>query len=351
MSDFTKRERVECVLSGKLADRPPVTAYRHFPMQERKPEDLAGIMLDWQNKYDWDIIKVHPTAVYMQEVYGDKFDYDHYVEEIFPTKTARATDCNNLNIFTKKNMDDPVLKDMVKSVDLIMKGRKEDIPVYQTLFTPMTVITNVFECPFVRRHFPAERSENKIFEILKTHEDDVLQALDNITDTYIEYWRALRETGVDGLFYAGIAWAREGYMTMPEWEKYIKHFDLKFLNEVKKDGGRVMYHTCGMQSNPQRFVDYPMMDILHWDQGAKDNPQIPEAMSFLGNITPMGGVDEMIFGTNSAEKIAQLTEAEVRQNKDIPFILAPYCSVSIHSSEEELFAFRKGAECMLHDNK
>ena len=88
MGDFTKRERVECILSGKLADRPPVTAYRHFPNVERKPEDLAGIMLDWQNKYDWDLVKIHPTAVYMQEVYGDQFDYDHYVEEIFPPRLA-----------------------------------------------------------------------------------------------------------------------------------------------------------------------------------------------------------------------------------------------------------------------
>ena len=346
MGDFTKRERVECILSGKLADRPPVTAYRHFPNVERKPEDLAGIMLDWQNKYDWDLVKIHPTAVYMQEVYGDQFDYDHYVEEIFPTKTSRATTTDQLEIFTRKNMDEPVLRDMVESVALIRKGLKEDVPVYQTLFTPMTIITNVFECPFVRRHFPADRKDNKIFDILATRKDDVLQALDNITETYITYWRALREAGVDGLFYAGIAWAREDYMTIPEWETYIKHFDLKFLNEVKKDGGRIMYHTCGMQSNPQRFVDYPL-DILHWDQGAVGNPQIPEAIRFLGSITPMGGVDEMIFGTNSAEKIAQLTEKEVRQNKDIPFILAPYCSVSIHSSVEELMAFRKGAECLL----
>lgn len=346
MSAYSKRERVECVLQGKLADRPPVTAYRHFPNQERRPEDLANIMLDWQNRYDWDIVKIHPTAVYMQEVYGDQYDYDHYVEEIFPTKVASATTSDDLSIFTRKHMDAPVLQDMVRAVELIKAGLKEDVPVYQTLFTPLTVITNVLECPMVRRHFPAARKDNKIFDIIRRQEDDLLQALDNVTDTYIEYWRALREAGVDGLFYAGIAWARQNYMELGEWEKFVKHFDLKFLNEVKKDGGQIMYHTCGIQSNPQRFADYPL-DILHWDQGAEGNPQIPEALGFLGDITPMGGVDEMVFGTNSAQKIAQLTQEEVRRNREIPFILAPYCSVSIHTSDEELMAFRKGAECLL----
>jgi len=54
----------------------------------------------------------------------------------------------------------------------------------------------------------------------------------------------------------------------------------------------------------------------------------------------MGGVDEMIFGTSAEKKIGELAEKEIQDNKDIPFILAPYCSVSIHTSDAELRAFR-----------
>jgi len=336
---LSKRQRLECVLHGELPDRPPVTAYRHFPKRERKPAELADIMLDWQKKYDWDIMKIHPSAVFMQEVWGDVFDYENYVQEIFPKKIARATSFDDLSVFDKKDMSNQTLKDHVEAARLIKEKSDEDIPTVHTLFTPLTVVTNVFECPFVRRHFPADRKDNKIFDIIKNRGKELEAALENITDTYIAYWKELKKTGIDGFFYAGISWARTGYMTEDEWETYVKKYDLKFLNEVKKDGGLIIYHTCGIKSNPQRFSDYPI-DILHWDQGGEDNPSIKEAQTFLKKIVPMGGVDEMIFGTGAEKKIGELAEKEIQDNKDIPFILAPYCSVSIHTSDAELRAFR-----------
>lgn len=342
---MSKRERLEITLKGKLADRPPVTAYRHFPNIERKPEELAKTMLDWQKKYDWDFIKIHPSAVFMQEVFGDKFDYKDYEGGIFPKKLSRATTTDDLKIFTKKGVDNPVLNDHVEVVKLIKAGLTEDVPIFHTLFTPLTCVTNTLECPFVRRHFPADRKDNKIFDIIKNRKEELIEALNNITDTYIEYWKALKKAGVDGLFYAGIAWAREDYMTYEEWEEFVKQFDIRFLNEVKKDGGLVIYHTCGMTSNPQRFKDYPI-DILHWDQGA-GNPSIKELAKELGKIIPMGGVDEMTFGNNKEKEIAELTRKAVEENKDIPFILAPYCSIGIDSTEAEIRAFRDNAEYLL----
>ncbi len=54
----------------------------------------------------------------------------------------------------------------------------------------------------------------------------------------------------------------------------------------------------------------------------------------------MGGVNEMIFGTGAEKKIGELASEEIKNNKEIPYILAPYCSVSIHTSDAELKAFR-----------
>lgn len=338
MKKFSKRERVQYVLDGKIPDRPPITAYRHFPNVEREPKELAETMVEWQKKYDWDIVKIHPSAVFMQEVYGDQFDYHDY-DGLFPKKISRATTTDDLSLFVEKDANNNVLKDHIEAARLIKQNLDEDVPILHTLFTPLTVITNVFECPFVRRHFDADRKDNKIFKIIHDREDELLEALNNITKTYINYWKSLKETGIDGLFYAGISWARDEYMTYSEWEKYVKQFDIKFLNEVKKDGGIIMYHTCGIKSNPQRFIDYPI-DILHWDQGAEKNPSIKESLDFLNGITPMGGVDEMLFGNNAEEKIKNAADEEIINNKNIPYILAPYCSIDINSSDEEVRAFR-----------
>lgn len=342
MKKFSKWERVNAVLNGELADRPPVTAYRHFPRRERKPEELVKQMLDWHNKYDFDIVKIHPAATYMQEVWGDEFDYDDY-DDLFAKKIKDGTKTDDLSIFTVKSADEKALKDHIEVVKLIKEGLEEDCPVLQTLFTPLQTISGVFNAPFVRRHFPADRKDNKMFNLIKNREEELLEALENITQTYINYWKELKKAGADGVFYAGVSWARTDYMSYEEWEKFVEHFDKKFCQAVQDDGGIVMYHTCGIKSNPQRFADYPI-DILHWDQGAEDNPSIKEAIKYLGNITPMGGVDELVFGTDSPEEIEKLTKIAVEENREIPYILAPYCSVGLTTTEEELNTFRKMAD-------
>lgn len=345
MERYSHKERIMATLDGIVTDRPPVTAYRHFPQIEGNMEKLAETMIGWQEKYDWDFIKIHPSAVYMQEVWGDRFDFDHYQQEVFPTKLKNVNGKVDLGIFTEKRIDNPYLQEQISVVQQITDHFQGEIPVFQTLFTPLQVISGVFDCQFVRRHFSAKREENEIFTIMKDRAKELQDALENITDTYISYWKALRERGADGVFYAGVSWARENFMTLDEWETYIKKYDLKFLKEVQKDGGKVLYHTCGIQSNPQRFADFPI-DILHWDQGAEGNPSLKEGSKFLDKIIPMGGVDEMTFGNHAEKTIAEETRACVAANRNLPYILAPYCSISVHSTDAEIRAFRDNADCL-----
>lgn len=47
---WTKKERFEAVLNHELADRPPVSAWRHFTEKEHSGADLfVETMLKWQN--------------------------------------------------------------------------------------------------------------------------------------------------------------------------------------------------------------------------------------------------------------------------------------------------------------
>lgn len=343
MDKMNKKERFAAVMKGVVPDRPPMTTYRHFPQIEGNWEKLADTMIAWQKKYDWDLIKLHPAAVYMQEVWGDRFDFDHYQQEVFPTKLGNIHKEVNLGIFESASMDNPYIQEQVKMVGAVAKEFKGSVPIFQTLFTPLQVISGVFDCQFIRRHFPAAREENKIFTMIAEQGKELQEALENITQTYIAYWKAIHEAGADGLFYAGVSWAREGLMQMDEWKTYVKKYDVEFLKEVKKDGGLVMYHTCGIKSNPQRFTDFPI-DILHWDQGAENNPSLKEGKKFLGKIVPMGGIDEMTFGNHAEKQIAEETKACLKANADIPYILAPYCSISVHSSENEIRAFRDSVD-------
>lgn len=53
---WSKRERIGAVLHGERADRPPISAWRHFPQFEHDgPAVMAKAMLDFQSRYDWDL--------------------------------------------------------------------------------------------------------------------------------------------------------------------------------------------------------------------------------------------------------------------------------------------------------
>ena len=81
---WTKKERFEAVLNHELADRPPVSAWRHFTENEHSGADLfVETMLKWQNTYDWDYVKLQPRASYYEEAWGGQFDYNDY-EGVLP---------------------------------------------------------------------------------------------------------------------------------------------------------------------------------------------------------------------------------------------------------------------------
>ena len=49
--------------------------------------------------------------------------------------------------------------------------------------------------------------------------------------------------------------------------------------------------------------------------------------------------DERLFGQHKAEEIAALTRNTLKRMKDIPFVLAPDCSLATNTYDEELRAF------------
>ena len=86
---WSKKERMDAVMHGEPADRPPVTAYRHFPGYEEDAKLIAEAMVGFQKKYDWDWVKINPSAVYYYEPWGNVYDYEHYQGTV-PTRVDYA---------------------------------------------------------------------------------------------------------------------------------------------------------------------------------------------------------------------------------------------------------------------
>ncbi len=337
MQEWTKRKRLETVLKGELADRPPVSAWRHFTEVENDPIALADKMLEFQAQYDWDFIKVNSRAVYYHEPWGNRYDNTQYTD-VKPLLLEKAINSvEDLAKIDVKPGDYESFGEQIVCAERIMKGRTEDVPVLYTLFTPIGILLNLCGERSIGRYRESPRDESYMFTLLEENRPLVHQALQNITDTFTDYVAKLMDTGIDGLFYAGLGMAREGFFTMEEWEELVKPYDLQILESIKDK--ITLFHTCGIYGNPERFVDFPI-SALHWAPSATGNPPLKGSGEWLKGMIAMGGVDERLFGQDKAEEIGKLAAKAIEENRDQPFILAPDCSVSIRTLDSELKAFR-----------
>lgn len=346
---MTKRERLYTVLSGKPADRPPVCAYKHFPGHEHTAKGLAEAMLEFQRSYDWDFVKIQSRGCYLQEAWGDVYDFSIYENQIFPKLVHREIQSiEDFHKFTRKPPSEPVFAQQTEVVRLIRAGLCEDVPVFSTVFTPINIISCMLGAPPVRRHIKASRGENSLFQLFRTNREEIHRALDAVAHSLGDLCRAMVNAGADGVFYGAIGWAREGYLTEEEWEEFVRPYDEIVLKAI--EGHPVLLHTCGIYSNPERFVSYPI-SAIHWDQCADGNPEIYGSGAWIGGKTPMGGTNEMLFGADKAREIYQESRAILEKNRELPFIFVPNCSVAVNSSDEELRAFRSSVENIEHTDR
>lgn len=338
---WTKHERMKAVLSGEIADRPPVTAYRHFPGMELEGSKLAEAMVGFQRKYDWDWMKVNPAAVYYYEVWGNEYDYNNYESNVPHRNSYAIHGIEDMEKITIKPGNAEPFARQLEAVRLIRAAVGSELPVFHSIFSPAAILLNLCGDRSPGRYRESARDGILLLDYFHNHREETHRALRNITETMYDYTKRSIQAGADGIFFACMGLAREGYLTLEEWEEFVKPYDKALLEAL--NGKPAILHTCGIYGNPERFVDYGVQAI-HWAESAPGNPPIAGSQSWLGKIAAMGGVDERLFGTGAEKKISIMAEASVKQNRNRPFLLAPECTVDMTTSDAELNALREAAE-------
>lgn len=339
---WTKKERFEAVLNHELADRPPVSAWRHFTEKEHSGADLfVETMLKWQNTYDWDYVKLQPRASYYEEAWGGRFDYNDYEGVLPKVVKDPISGVADLEKITVLPGDQGVFAEQIEVIQKMKAGLNEDIPMFQTMMCPTSVLQKLCAVNPIGRYRAASR-DDLMMTLMHEQPELIHKTLQNITDTMADYSKHLIEdAGLYGVFYGATGLSRSTYMTKEEWEEFVKPYDLQMMEALKPC--KIMVHACGLEVNPEYFAHYPI-DILHWPESAAGNPKLDTAPQWLDkSITPMGGCDERLFGQHKAEEIAALTRNTLKRMKDIPFVLAPDCSLATNTYDEELRAFIEAA--------
>lgn len=323
---MNKRERLRAAIAGEPVDRVPVALWRHFPVDDQRPEDLAAAQTEFEKLYDFDFVKVTPASSFCLKDWGAQDEWRGN-----PEGTRDYT-----GHIIKKPGDWRDLKPLeptqghlgaqLQALEMIRAGLSPDTPFVQTIFSPLSQAKNLVGADTLAVHLRQNPAELKA-------------GLANITRSTIRFVEAARRTGIDGIFYAvQLASARQ--FSEAEYREFGEPFDRQILEAAQGLWLNVL-HLHGEAVMFDLVARYPAQVINWHDRGTP--PSLAEAQGrFDGAVC--GGWrqwETMVLGTPESV-LAEAREA-LSQTGGRRHILGTGCVTPTTAPRANLRAARNAA--------
>ncbi|TAK23792.1 MAG: uroporphyrinogen decarboxylase [Chloroflexota bacterium] len=318
------RERVQAALRGDPVDRVPVAFWNHFSSDPRTAEDLAAEAIAFQRRFDWDFVKMMPSGMYLPLAYG--CEITPAAPPIGANGIARSiiATADDLRRLPPLDPNRGVLGEVARAVQLTRDALGPDVPIIQTVFSPLTIVHKMCLGDSFRDYIANAR-------------EAVVEALTSITTTSIAIGRAALDAGADGVFFATQE-ATLDQMTEPEFEALGATYDRPVLNGLGERAWFRLLHVCRESIMAESVADYPV-EAINWDCH-HNFPSLTEA-SGIWPFAIVGGVDRNGIVVDGP---ADAVEAEVRQviaTVGRRFILSAGCGLPLARREANLDAVRR----------
>lgn len=319
-----KVQRLKATIHGGRVDRPPAALWRHFPVDDQRPEDLAAAALEWQNLYDWDFVKVTPASSFCLKDWGadDEWRGDPEGTRDYTRRViARSADWLAL-----KPLDPRAgwLGGQLRALELIRDGLGGRTPFIQTIFSPLSQARNLVGADRLPVH-------------IRQHSAELKAALASITETTLRFVEAAKRTGIDGLFYA-VQLATPRVFSEAEYREFGEPYDRQIL-EAASDLWLNVLHLHGDDVMFDLAAGYPA-HVINWhDQ--ETPPSLAEGQKkFTGAVC--GGLRQwgtMVRGT--PEQVRKEARAALDATGGRRFILGTGCVTPITAPRANLRALRE----------
>jgi uroporphyrinogen decarboxylase len=212
---MNKRERLQATIGGQAVDRVAVALWRHFPVDDQDPASLAAATIEWQNQYDFDLVKVTPASSFCLKDWGAEDRWTGNPEgtrEYTNRVVERPADWSALKPLDPRQGH---LGGQLEALQRIRDGFEPDTPVIQTVFSPLSQARNLVGAALLPVH-------------VRQHSKELKAALDAVADTTARFVEAARATGIDGIFYA-LQMASTQVFAEDEYREFGEPFDRRIL--------------------------------------------------------------------------------------------------------------------------
>jgi uroporphyrinogen decarboxylase len=211
---------------------------------------------------------------------------------------------------------------VVRACSLTRDAVGADVPVLQTIFSPLTIASKM--------------SDGKVVDHLRSHPDVVHAALQAIRDVTIAVSRASLQAGATGVFFASQL-ATSDLLTESEYLDFGTNYDLEVLEETVDAGSEfTMIHLHGKNTFFHILAGYPG-NALNWHDRAI-GPDLASVQSNYPDCCVVGGVNEKAIATMSPDAVREDVREAREATNDLRLMIGPGCVIPIATPEANLLA-------------
>lgn len=307
-----------------LADRPPVGAWGHTYREEWSPAALSAITVERARRFGWDFVKFQPRASSFAEAFGSEYrPAGHRLKGpvLISAAVPDLDSWKNVSVVNRKALDD-----QVTSIGMTARDLGPDVPVIQTVFSPITVAG-----------YLVGKSQSRVVRELRKHPEVVKPALDRIAEAMVDFSRRSVEAGAAGIFYAISGYAGKGVMPEAVYREMVLPHDVWVLERMPAEAWFNVVHLCGSNLNFGLARDLPV-HAVSWSIHNQGNPSLAEGRDIAGKPV-MGGLGQrasLLYG-QPAEVEAE-ARAAIEETGGRGLLLAPGCSVPPRAKDANLAA-------------
>ncbi len=305
-----KRERLEATLAGQSVDRVPVALWRHFPGDDQDPASLAAATIAFQQRWDFDFVKVTPASsfqirdwgaqdVWVGNIEGTREYRHHPVERVSDWRALKALDARS-----------GALGEQLKCLKMIVEALP-DVPVIQTVFSPLAQMKNL--------------AGDRLLVDLRQNTADFKAALETITQSTLAFVREVAATGAAGIFYA-VQHATSNLLSEAEFREFGRAYDLRILEATRTYWLNVM-HLHGDNVYFDAVADYPLQ-VWNWHD-RETGPALKDGLAKIKGAACGGIARDTVMLQGRPEAVRQQVEDALAQTKGRRYIVGTGCVTMI----------------------
>lgn len=335
---MNRKERLQAVINGNEPDRIPVSTWMHFSEHDQDPRSLAEAMVAYNERYDFDFIKMMPFGAYTVPDWGTKLNV--YCDKFKEVEITAPAVCE-LEDYLRIEPLAPTYGTWGKTLQLsqwLSRLVNPNTPYIQTLFSPLTTLKKM--------------TSNRLLQDMKENPGVVHQALSVITETTINFVKANIEAGVSGFFFATQC-ATYDFITDELFAEFCKPYDYRVINAFKDETWFNVVHIHGGNIMFDTVCKYPC-NVINWHD-RYTAPNLAEAREkcskvFMGGLREIPTIIENVLHYESvlADENPEFIKNHVREAIAMVngkgLIVGPGCVVDPRAPEENLRAVRAAVE-------